>query len=586
MALPAFKVLLIADSTIDPLARFISQGRGDIDVSVAPYDQVFNALAGDLAGADLAVLFTQPHKVSSGFARALQYEPFDRKGLMAEFDAFAGLVLKAAAKVPTLAVVTWVPPPWALPAGLHSWQGPHDVSRLLAEANLKLAAAAESVRNLVMVDQAECLAGVAAFDPKLWAMGKVIYSRPALEAFARQIRSLIDAIRGRSRKLVVVDLDNTLWGGIVGDDGWQNLKLGGIDPVGESYALFQRQLKALQRRGILLAIASRNEESVALEAIRNHPEMVLGIDDFVARRINWHDKAANIADLARELNLGLQSVVFIDDNPAERDLVRQSLPEVLVPDWPADPAMFPIALKDLRCFQTLHLSEEDLQRTRMYHQERQRSEAMNAAGTRDEWLRSLGMRVQIRRLEEADLARATQLLNKTNQFNLATRRLAEPAFADWAARPGHAVLTFEVEDRFGAYGLVGLLGLSELNRDSHLLTEPLNREGHLVSQRGEPFLRIVDWVVSCRVLGRGVEETMLAAAAEFARRAECRWIVATYLPTPRNKPILAFLEALPAVQRRGDDFIMLPENCDSPEYVAVSGQSAQETPLHVDDHRR
>ncbi len=574
MTAPAFKVLLIADSTIDPLSRFISQGRGDINVSVAAYDQVFNALTGDLASADLAVVFTQPQKVSSEFGRALQYESFDRAGLSAEFDSFAGLIVKAASKLPTLAVVTWVPPPWALPAGLHSWQGRHDVSRLLAEVNLKMAAAAGAARNLLLIDQADCLAGVAAFDPKLWAMGKVIYSRPALEAFARQIRSLIDAIEGRSRKLIVLDLDNTLWGGIVGDDGWQNLKLGGIDPIGESYALFQRQLKGLQRRGILLAIASKNEESVALEAIRCHPEMVLRVDDFVAWRINWRDKAGNVADLAAELNLGLQSVVFIDDNPAERDLVRQSLPEVLVPDWPADPAMFPIALKDLRCFQTVHVSAEDLQRTRMYHQEKRRGEALDAAGTRDKWLRSLGMKVRVRRLEPASLARATQLLNKTNQFNLSTRRLTEAAFAHWAAQPGQTVLTFEVEDRFGAYGLVGLLGLAALNGDCPQLCT------------GEAFLRIVDWVVSCRVLGRGVEETMLATAAEFARRGGCPRIVTTYLPTPRNKLILAFLEALPAVQRQNHDFLVSPENCHTPEYVAACDVSAQEAPLYVDDRRR
>jgi FkbH-like protein len=586
MAAPAFKVLLIADSTIEPLARFLGQGRGDIDVSVAPYDQVFNALAGDLGGADFAVVFTQPHKVSSEFGRALQYEPFDRAALGEEFDAFAGLVAKAASKVATLAVVTWAPPPWALPASGYSWQRPHDVSRLLAEANLKLAAVADSHRNLLLIDQAGCLAGVTAFDPKLWAMGKVIYSRPALEAFARQIRCVIDAIRGRSRKLIVLDLDNTLWGGIVGDDGWQNLKLGGIDPIGESYALFQRQLKGLQRRGILLAIASKNEESVALEAIRNHPEMVLRIDDFVAWRINWRDKAANIADLVRELNLGLESVVFIDDNPAERDLVRRSLPEVLVPDWPADPAMFPIALNDLRCFQTVHVSEEDLQRTRMYQQERQRSEALDAAGTRDKWLRSLSMKVRVRRLEQANVARAAQLLNKTNQFNLSTRRLTEAAFADWAEQPGHAVLTFEVEDRFGAYGLVGLLGLSTIDGDRPYLTAPFNGDSHILNPPQGAVLRIVDWVVSCRVLGRGVEETMLAVAARSARRADCSRIVATYLPTPRNKPILAFLAALPAVQRCGDDFIMAPQDCHVPEYVSLSDPSGQEAPLYVDDHRR
>ncbi len=461
MAQSVFKVLLIADSTIDPLARFISQGRGDLAVSVAPYDQVVQAVSGDLAGVDLAVVFTQPDRVSSEFAKALQYNSFDRRAAFEEFRGFARLLTQAAGKIPALAVATWAMPFWSASTGLHSWQGPYDFARILAEANTALAEAAEALRNVVVLDQAGVLAaaGGATFDPKLWAMGKVIYSRPALESFSRQIRSLIDALRGRTRKLILLDLDNTLWGGIVGDDGWENLKLGGIDPIGESYALFQRQLAGLRRRGVLLGLVSKNEEAIALEAIRRHPGMVLKIDDFVGWRINWQDKAANIADLVAQLNLGLQSVVFIDDNPAERDRVRQALPEVLVPDWPADPAMYPVALKALGCFEMLQVSDEDRHRTALYHQERQREHALDAAASREQWLASLGMKVRIRRLEAGSLPRATQLLNKTNQFNLSTRRLTEAALADWAAQTRHEMLTFEAEDRFGGYGLIGLLGL-------------------------------------------------------------------------------------------------------------------------------
>jgi FkbH-like protein len=562
----AFKVLLIADSTIDPLARFITQGRPDIAVSVAPYDQVVSNLAGEISGVDLVVVFTQPDRVSSEFAKALQYEPFDRGHAIEEFGAFADLLARAADKVPAMAAFTWSMPFWAVPDALRSWQGPYDVSRLLAGANLKLATAAETSRNMVVLEQAACLAGAAAFDPKLWAMGKVIHPRPALEAFARQIRSLIDSLQGRSRKLIVLDLDNTLWGGTVGDDGWQNLRLGGIDPIGESYSLFQRQLKVLRRRGVLLGLVSKNEELVALEAIRSHPEMVLKMEDFVGWRINWQDKAANIADLVTELNLGPQSVVFIDDNPAERDRVRQALPEVLVPEWPADPAMYPLALKNLGCFETLQLSDEDRQRTAMYQQERQRTHTMGAVGSRADWLKSLGMKVLIRRLEPANLARAAQLLNKTNQFNLSTRRLSEAQLADWAAQPGQGCLVFDAEDRFGGYGLVGLLSLCVQPEDKSL--------------------RIVDWVVSCRVLGRGLEETMLAAAGHWAHKAGCGRIVATYQPTVKNKPILSFLEGLPAAERRGDEFVVIPDNCSRVGHVIVSDESEKEGSASVVDADR
>ena len=167
---------------------------------------------------------------------------------------------------------------------------------------------------------------------------------------AADIRAAFVGLRGAAKKLLVLDLDDTLWGGIVGDAGWENLRLGGHDPQGESFADFQRAIKNLKRRGVVLALVSKNEESVALEAIRNHPEMVLKEDDFVGWRINWTDKARNIAELATELNLGLQSVVFIDDNPVERARVREALPEVFVPEWPEDKLLYASAFGQLRCF--------------------------------------------------------------------------------------------------------------------------------------------------------------------------------------------------------------------------------------------
>ena len=514
---------------------------------------------------DLAVVFTQPDKVSSEFGKALRYEAFDRERLLGEMAGFARLLDQAAAKVPTLAALTWIPPFWAMLGGTHGWQGAYDTNRILAEGNLQLAPGGAATREPGAAGPGGSPGRYRGSGLRSKAVGDgqgYPFTGRRWKPFARQIRSLIDAVQGRSRKLIVLDLDNTLWGGIVGEDGWQNLKVGGIDPAGESYSIFQTQLKSLRSRGILLGIVSRNQEDVALEAIRRHPEMVLKAEDFAGWRINWQDKAANIAELAGELNLGLQSVVFIDDNPAERDRVRQALPEVLVPDWPADPAMYPLALKNLMCFETLHLSAEDMQRTELYAQERQRTQALGTAGSREDWLASLGMKVRIQRLNGVNLPRAAQLLNKTNQFNLSTRRLAETALADWAGQPGHRMLTFEVEDRFGGYGLVGLLGLC--------------REGET--------LRIVDWAVSCRVLGRGVEETMLAAAGMLARKAGCSRIIATHVPTAKNKPILAYLEALPAAKREGSAFVLLPENCSSPDHVAMSGES-EEVAVDVDADR-
>src|SRR5262249_44027937 len=212
---------------------------------------------------------------------------------------------------------------------------------------------------------------------------------------ARDIKAALAGLGGAARKVVILDLDDTLWGGIVGDVGWQGLRLGGHDSVGEAFVDFQRHLKALTRRGILLAIASKNEEPVALEAIGSHPEMVLRAEDFAARRINWKDKAQNIVDLMADLNLGLQSAVFIDDNPVERARVREALPEVFVPDWPEARLLYSSTLVGLRCFDAPAISREDAERSRMYAAERQREDLKKQVQSIDAWLRSLETRARV-----------------------------------------------------------------------------------------------------------------------------------------------------------------------------------------------
>jgi FkbH-like protein len=264
-------------------------------------------------------------------------------------------------------------------------------------------------------------AGLPASAHRAWYLGKMAAPRGILEEAAADIKAAMLGLTGGARKLLVLDLDDTLWGGIVGDIGWEGLRLGGHDAEGEAFVDFQKAIKSLKRRGIVLGIVSKNEESIALEAIASHPEMVLRQDDFVAWKINWQDKARNIAELAQALNLGLQSVVFIDDNPVERARVREALPEVLVPEWPEDKLLYPSTLLRLGCFDTPALSKEDLERTRMYAEEQQRERLQQQVGSIEEWLMTLGLQVQAEPLKPVNLARSTQLLNKTNQLNLSRR---------------------------------------------------------------------------------------------------------------------------------------------------------------------
>lgn len=231
--------------------------------------------------------------------------------------------------------------------------------------------------------------------------------------------------------MIICDLDNTLWGGVIGDDGIDNIKLGGIDPVGESFKLFQQELYRLSSRGIILAICSKNSESVALEMIEQHPDMILRKKDFSSIRINWNDKAANVVEIVKELNLGLQSVVFLDDNPSERDRIKQALPEVYVPDLPIDVTQYPVFISRLDCFETPAITLEDRKRTDWFKQEQRRESIKLNVDSLEEWLHSLEIKLTPHKLDKFLLTRAVQLMNKTNQFNMATRRFTIEEFWSW-----------------------------------------------------------------------------------------------------------------------------------------------------------
>ena len=519
---PAARGILIADFTIDALARFLSDpAEGPVLAArVAPYGQVAQTLlqgpAAETAG--FAVVWTRPETAVPAFGRILGLEPVPEEALLEQVDAYCALLAQAAGAWRQVFVPTWTLPPDRRGLGLlDARQG---ASRALASMNLRLMERLGASSNTYVLDAQRwtAAAGRAGQNPRAWYMGKLAFGETVLAEAARDVKAAVGGLLGGARKLVILDLDDTLWGGIVGDVGWQGLRLGGHDAVGEALVAFQQRLKDLTRRGVVLAIVSKNEESTALEAIRSHPEMVLREGDFVGWRINWQDKARNIADLCAGLNLGLQSAVFIDDNPVERGRVREALPEVLVPDWPDDKLLYPSALGTLRCFDVPTLSAEDAERTQLYASERQRETMRTELGSLDEWLVKLDIRVRVEPLGPATLARTVQLLNKTNQMNLATRRLTEPELSGWARAPGRHLWTFTVSDRFGDAGLTGILGM----------------------ETDGVVGRVVDYVLSCRVMGRKVEEAMVHVAVETARQAGLGAVEARLLPTPKNKPCLDF----------------------------------------------
>ncbi|MDR4484793.1 MAG: HAD-IIIC family phosphatase [Nitrospirales bacterium] len=555
---PKFAGVIISDFNISNLGGYLSNDPESplIEAVLAPYGQVVPTLTqGDLAcwrnDPDFAVIWTRPEGVIDSFQKILRYEKVSIDKVLDEVDEYCALLKQVKDRVKSIFIPTWVTPAYHRGLGMLDMKTGEGVANTLLRMNLRLAENLEADSSYCLLDANRwtSLTGKNSANPKLWYMGKIAFANGVFQEATRDIKSALRAINGNARKLLLLDLDDTLWGGIVGDAGWKNLKLGGHDPIGEAFVDFQSELKSLSNRGILLGIVSKNEEVIALEAIDKHPEMVLRKNNFVGWRINWNDKAQNIAELVADLNLGLQSVVFLDDNPVERARVREALPEVLVPEIPKDKMLYRHFLVGLSCFDTTSVSKEDLARTKMYIEERTRKDLHQQAGSLDKWLKSLEMRVRVAELNEINLQRTSQLLNKTNQMNLSTRRMTESELKAWAAQENHRLLTFRVSDKFGDSGLTGILSLQVEGKTG----------------------KIVDFILSCRVIGRKIEETMIHVAVAHAHSIGLDNLCAKYLPTQKNKPCMRFFENSGFEKKSNDNFIFqLDRSYLCPEHVELT----------------
>ncbi|MFZ0784515.1 MAG: HAD-IIIC family phosphatase [Candidatus Acidiferrales bacterium] len=517
------RVLLAGDTTLEPLGRLLERSPEApvLRCSTAPYGQIYQILLDSEHPAwafqpDYLVVWTAPHLTLPSVGKLTRFESTTHDEALREVEQFADAVLRAASRVRMVLVPSWVLPSNERWIQTLTWRHAAGLANLLARANLMLAEKFAEHPNIVLLDAGywQASLGRPAHDPRMYAVAKILYSQAFFEKASVEIKAVLRGSLGLAKKVVVCDLDNTLWGGVVGDDGAHAIKLGSPDPVGECFHAFQSALKGLRSRGILLAICSKNDEKFALSVIEDHPAMALRKEDFAAWRINWRDKAENLLGLAEELNLGLDSFVFLDDSPQERDQVRQMLPQVYTPDLPASPSDLAPFVSSLACFETAALGREDIERTQMYQAERSRREALEVSGGVENWLSSLKIQVRAAPLGRESLARAAQLLNKTNQFNLSLRRLDETSFWDWAVTTGNAAYVFHVSDRFGDFGLTGLASISRVGTET----------------------RIVDFVMSCRVMGKKVEEALLGYTVAQAQADGAGRVTAPAVEGPRNAP--------------------------------------------------
>ena len=375
-------------------------------------------------------------------------------------------------------------------------------------------------------------------DERKWLTVRLPMRAEKLPALAGEWLRYLHPLTGRLAKVLVTDLDNTLWGGVIAEDGIPGIALGREYPGAAHHAL-QRALLDMHRRGILLAIASKNNPEEAMRALETHPEMLLRPHHFSAIRINWNDKAASLREIAAELNVGLDTLAFIDDNPAERRRIRIELPEVTVIELGDDPLGYARAVRQCPLFERLSLSAEDSARADHYTGQRRREEARQAAGSLDEFYHSLAQKVEIAPLAPETLARAAQLTQKTNQFNLTTKRYTEPQLAALAAEPGCRVYTARVQDRFGDNGIVAVC----ITRDAGAVCE------------------IDAFLMSCRVIGRTVETAMLSFLVAKSRARGCERLEGWFLTTRKNAPAAGFYRShgfQPVVERDGATRWSLP----------------------------
>ncbi|HEY8287689.1 MAG TPA: HAD-IIIC family phosphatase [Acetobacteraceae bacterium] len=433
---------------------------------------------------------------------------------------------------------------------------PGSRARFIVQLNQALRDMAEHEGvDILAVDDRAARDGIGKWhDPGLWHRSKQEIAPPAGPLYGDLVGRWLAAKQGRSFKCLVLDLDNTLWGGVIGDDGMEGIALGQGSALGEAYVAFQDYARELARRGVILAVCSKNDEANALEPFEQHPDMVLRRADISSFVANWSDKAANIRAIAQELNIGLDALVFVDDNPFERNLVRQELPMVAVPEVSDDPTGYPVALADAGYFEALSVTDEDRERTAQYQGNKARDALKSSVTDLPAYLRGLEMQLVWKRFDRIGQQRIVQLINKSNQFNLTTRRYTDEDVLAVMEDQDAFGLQLRLLDRFGDNGVIAII-VGRRQPDNDLLIDT--------------------WLMSCRVLGRQVEPTTLNLIAQEAAKLGARRLVGEYIPTKKNGMVKGHYTRL------GFTLMETDENGASRAVLDLRGYRPAETFIHV-----
>lgn len=520
--LPSVKVALVGDTATQLLATAVRGAAVDMGFNIDLYEADYNQIEQQFLdpGSDLhhsdaqwIVLFQATHQLAALHAAM---SPADRNMLAQQRLDFVESIVTDVAWAGRRILCLNYPEIDDTVYGNYANQVESSLLWQTRMLNVGLMQLAARYDNLSIVDIAAVQAQVGRnqmFAPSVYVSTEMVLSIDALPLVAYRIVETIAAQRGTFHKCLILDLDNTLWGGVIGDDGIEGIQLGHGLGIGRAFTDLQLWAKKLQQRGIILCIVSKNDEAVAKQPFLNHPDMVLRLDDIAVFIANWQTKVDNIRAIQQVLNIGFDSMVFLDDNPFERAIVREHIPGITVPELPEDPAEYLEYLYSLNLFETASASEVDNKRTRQYQQEAQRMQLKSTFANEYEFLESLGMQATVEPFNTFNTPRVAQLTQRSNQFNLRTVRYSEDDIKQLAQAPEVIDMAFSLKDRFGDHGLIAVV-----------VMRPIDAESLLVDT----------WLMSCRVLKRGMECFTLNQMVEAARSRGYKRIVGEYLPTPKN----------------------------------------------------
>jgi FkbH-like protein len=524
-------ILVMRNITTEPMNKFYKNCGYDcgmqINIKTGDYDNIIQEAIGsrsDLFEDDLdcVLIFARLEGISPKLANSLQ--TVDSKTVDTEIDVVKEYIERSLMGVreKTDAMIIWHgfesnPYPRG---GIAEICGTNGLNDVIYKLNLYAKEVISGLRGTYYLDTNVCMTRVGSenyFDYRLWHIARCPYSVKGMKEIIMEGFKYIRASRGLNKKCIVLDCDNTLWGGVIGEDGLGGIKIGRKYP-GSEYYEFQQEILNLHDRGIMIALCSKNNEDDVMEVFRSHPDMLLREEHIAAKRINWADKVSNIRELAYELNIGLDSMVFVDDSDFERGMIRAELKMVDVLDMPNRAVHYKQILASCGLFDTLVISDEDKTRGKMYREEAVRKEIFSLSSNISNYLESLDLSAEVRDADDFSISRISQLTQKTNQFNLTTKRYSEEDIGRFVSSNKHDVIYLKLKDRVGDSGITGVCILHYSNDEA-----------------------VIDsFLMSCRIIGRGAEDVLLRAAMERANKRGIKVIKGVYIPTKKNMQVSKF----------------------------------------------